>query len=191
MSASVHWRASILEQRMAWAVAICCMVTVAVAAIKPEWFTFTAPNRHAELRQAAAPQASHVTAHHQRSLRREQRTAEKAVASARKKMHSVTPPVRNTARSKPVSTSKQTATPAATSVVSGYYAQLGAFQERARARGMADQLKHRGWHAVIATTQGGLHAVWVGPKTTRGQAETLLKSIQRKTRHKGFIVHRP
>jgi len=34
-----------------------------------------------------------------------------------------------------------------------------------------------------------LHAVLVGPKQTRNEAETLLKSIQGRIKKKGFIVH--
>jgi len=188
MSASVHWHASIPEQRIAWAVAICCMVIVALVAIKPEWFTGGASGKHSDLRQANAPHSIYATTHRRQASLKVQK---KARATIRKKTHTVAPPARNTAKSKSKPRQAVVLAPTAAPAASGYYAQLGAFHERSRAQGMADQLKHHGWHAVIATTQGGLNAVWVGPKSTRSGAETLLKSIQRKIKNKGFIVHHP
>ena len=177
-----------LEQRIAWAVALCCMVLVALLAIKPAWFTVATSRQPPIAHPAHAPHPKQAVAHHHKIGRKAEK---KATAAVRKKIPAVKSPVRITTKKAPAPTSEPTPEPTSEQVVRGYYAQLGAFHEQARAQGMADQLKHHGWHAVIATTQGGLHAVWVGPKAARSDAEALLKSIQRKINTKGFIVHHP
>jgi len=149
------------------------MLLVLLVSLRPEWFTAT-PSAHntPTTRQVKSSRPKRPPAHHRRA---HLKTAEKP--------HATLPSTRHAP--------KKATVPAVAiaPVAHGYYAQLGAFHERSRAQGMADQLKHHGWHAVIATTRGGLNAVWVGPKSTRSSAETLLKSIQRKIKTRGFIVH--
>ncbi|MFQ5345583.1 MAG: SPOR domain-containing protein, partial [Mariprofundus sp.] len=74
------------------------------------------------------------------------------------------------------------------SIAAGFYVQVGAFQHP-HARGLADRLKKDGWKTVISARKNGLYAVWIGPKKTRASAEKLSKTIQRKLKIKGFIIH--
>jgi len=175
MTATVNWQASPLEQRIAWGVATCCMILVLLASARPEWFAATRSIQKQVVRHA---QATHPK--HQAKPRRH------AHVKAPPKSHAAHPVTQRPIHPKasPPAPAVKTA-----AVASGYYVQLGAFHEHPRAQGLADQLKRHGWHAVIAPTQGGLHAVWIGPKQTRDAAETLLKTIQRKSGNKGFIVH--
>jgi len=164
-----EWQASLIEQRTAWGVAAGCMMLVSLAAVRPDWFdlsTWLQPSKRAEsvatTLQSSPPQTS----------------APKAVV-AQARPHAMHPP----------SVRAHHHHAAAATIANGYYVQMGAFQERSRAQGMVKHLKKRGWKAVLTTTRLGLHAVWIGPKRTRSEAERLLKIIRAKLKNKGFIVH--
>jgi len=159
-----EWQASLIEQRTAWGIAAGCMILVVIASARPDWFdlsTWSQPSKRAESVATTL-----------------QPSPPKAVVSQAR------PPAMH-----PPSVRPHHHQAAAASIANGYYVQMGAFQQRSRAQGMVRHLKKRGWKAVLTTTQGGLHAVWIGPKRTRSEAETLLKIIRTKLKNKGFIVH--
>ena len=176
MSESTNWQASLLEQRMAWGIAACCIILVVLASGRPEWFDFFNPNQKQVATLSPSGPAKHATAHQRKTH----------IQKAKKPTH-VSPPAKAPTvhaidKPKPAAKTEQ--------IAGGFYVQLGAFKEYPRALGLADQIKRKGWHSIISPTKGGLHAVLVGPKQTRNEAETLLKSIQGRIKNKGFIVHR-
>ncbi len=159
---------------MAWGIAACCIILVVLASARPEWFDFSRPNQKQVATLSPSDPAKHATAHQRKT--HIQKTQKPTHASPPAKAATVH------ATDKPAAKTEQ--------IAGGFYVQLGAFQELPRAQGLADQIKRKGWHSVISPTKGGLHAVLVGPKQTRNEAETLLKSIQGRIKNKGFIVHR-
>jgi len=172
MSETGNWQASLFEQRTAWGIAACCMVLVLLVSTRPEWFDFSFANqKQATERQLKQSPAQQRTAH----------------VNARVKPHPLAPKKPHVAstQAQPHVAAKKTS-----EIAKGFYIQLGAFKERPRAQGLADQLKRKGWHTVVFTKQGGLHAVWVGPRKTNSEAERLLKSILLKLKNKGFIVQK-
>jgi len=179
MSESGNWQASLLEQRMAWGIAAVCIMLVLLASARPEWFEFDlfAPPPKQVTKQAQTTPAKHVVT---RQRQTHPATHARQPAKALKKA----PAIHAKAKASPPTVAKHAA------IADGFYVQLGAFKERPRAQGLADQLKRKGWATVIAIKADGLHAVWVGPEKTRGEAEKLRKAIQRKLRNKGFIVHK-
>jgi len=67
------------------------------------------------------------------------------------------------------------------------FVQVGAFQERSKAKAM-HQAMHQSYRRVKIVLKKGLHAVWVGPVQSRKEAETLKRDILKKHKIKGFIV---
>jgi len=189
-----HWQASQMEQRAAVIIAACCIIMVFAASLRPQWFDISWPEF--DSRQSSDSQV--VEPLQQEPLQPLVETAPTAPQSA------VTPaqtsPQRAAAAPAPV-ISPATTLPASIkpvvtrrpplakpSVTTGYYVQLGAFKEQARAKGLADRLSHLGWPSHIIV-RGQLHAVWAGPATTREKAEQLQKAIAAKLGNEGFIFH--
>jgi cell division septation protein DedD len=181
MSEPANWQASLLEQRMAWGIAASCIILVLLVFARPEWFEFdfSTPQHAPVASPVLTAQATHAASQQHKT---QPKTLAKPHAAAVKK--SPTAHSKTKTKPSPHPVKKHTA------IADGFYIQLGAFHERPRAQGLADQLKRSGWAAVITTKPGGLHAVWVGPKTTRSEAEKLSKAIHRKFKNKGFIVHK-
>jgi len=175
MSESANWQASLLEQRMAWGIAACCIILVVLASARPEWFDFSGPKQKQVATLVPSEPTKHASAH-QRKMH-----IQKAKKPTRVSPPAKAPTVHQTDKPTPAAKTEH--------ISGGFYVQLGAFKEHPRARGLADQIKRKGWHSVILPTKGGLHAVLVGPKQTRNEAEKLLKSIQGRIKKKGFIVH--
>ncbi len=184
MSESGNWQASLLEQRMAWGIAAGCLILVLLASSRPGWFDFSAPRPTASVSKQLTKQAvaqplvtptTHAARHTQPAVHPEPPATAAKTAPATHAKRNIKPSRR------PVK--------AHVTIADGFYIQLGAFHERPRARGLADQLKRKGFPAVIISKSDGLHAVWVGPKHSRGGAEKLLQAIHRKLKHKGFIIH--
>jgi len=179
MSESGNWQASLFEQRMTWGIVAICIMLVSLASARPEWFEFdfSTPPHKPVAKQAQTTPAKHAATRHRQThpvthARRSATTVKKAPA-IRAKTKISPPPVAKHA-----------------TIAGGFYVQLGAFRERLRAQGLADQLQRKGWATVIAIKADGLHAVWAGPEKTRGDAEKLRKAIHLQFKHKGFIVHK-
>ncbi len=178
MPETEQWQASLLEQRIAWGIAACCIILVFLASTRPEWFELPAPTPQQVVNKEPNRKTSHpapVIHHHQ---------VETPLEAPVK-----TQPSKPKPKKRLVVTTPKTKTPDTTVIASGFYVQIGAFHERHRAQGLTDQLKRKGWKAVISTRKNRLYAVWVGPKQTHASAEKLLLTIQRKLKSKGFIVH--
>ncbi|MFQ5519455.1 MAG: SPOR domain-containing protein [Mariprofundus sp.] len=192
MTTSGEWQASLLELRTAWVIAACCIALIFTASVRPDWFEFPTPNPDLQqqfesvesakktepVRAAIQPQKIEPAVQHA------QPQAEKPAAVAPAQSKPVVSP-------KPPAAIVKAKQPAATSsaIANGYYVQIGAFKERSRAQGLTDQLKRQSWNTVIVEKKPGLHAVWIGPKQHRGEAEALLKSIDLKLKRNGFIIH--
>jgi len=161
---------------MAWGIAASCMILVLLASARPEWFEFDLSTPQQTSLGAKQTLTAPATQQHKTQLKthlKPHSTAVKKPPVVHAKTKPSSPPVKNHA-----------------AIANGFYIQLGAFHERPRAQGLADQLKRSGWAAVITSKPGGLHAVWVGPKKTRSEAETLRNALHRKFKNKGFIVHK-
>lgn len=69
----------------------------------------------------------------------------------------------------------------------GYYVQVGAFKNAARAKKLAKSLQHAGWHVQVIP-KNALHAVLVGPWATRDQAKNTKLQLTHRNKIKGFII---
>jgi len=70
----------------------------------------------------------------------------------------------------------------------GYYVQVGAFKDAARARKLGNSLQHAGWHVQTVIKNHGLHAVLAGPLQTRKKAESAKLKLAKRSGIKGFII---
>jgi len=70
----------------------------------------------------------------------------------------------------------------------GYYVQVGAFKDVAKARKLANSLQHAGWHVQTITKKNALHTVLAGPLPTRIKAENAKLKLAKQSGLKGFIV---
>ncbi len=182
MSNQSNWKASLLEQQIAWGVALCGILLVIIAASQPQWFDFS-----------SKPTASKQTAPIAKAVPQDQAkldpptpaVAVKPVVKTAQKPVTIEPTVKTKQvvkeTPKPIKIKPQNVS------TRSYYVQIGAFEEKARAQGMTDHLKKRGW-SVRVFKKRALHAVWIGPKETHEEAEKLLKTIQIKLKYTGFIV---
>jgi len=206
MTDKTNWQASLLEQRTAWGVTFCAMIIAMLAASQPQWFEFSFSTDKAIHKQAPVTKVvepSHngnttTNSHADQAAALKTATVKTApIKAASPKTASVKPvkikpitqstPV-TTAKAKPALNKTITASKKKTTLTHGFYVQLGAFAEKSRAHGLADQLKRKGWSVKITDKKNGLHAVWIGPKSTKADAEKLLKTIRSKLKQKGFIV---
>ncbi|MDX8406039.1 MAG: SPOR domain-containing protein [Mariprofundus sp.] len=167
-----HWHASGQEQRVAWIVTACCVITILAASYYPQWFDFSSAVNNQQEKPASTLHQTGTTP---------QKTA--AVEPVHRKSVVVTdrPVLHNNSKTATAST---TVRPAA-----GYYIQFGAFRELARANKLADRLRHLGWKPQIVI-RNKLHIVWVGPESSQAKAERLHATISKKMSNRGFIVHK-
>jgi len=184
------WQASQTEQRTAWSLAGFCMIVVLIASLHPQWFDFPRIDNNSSSQQSSniypteprhhmtQPEAPQKPANHHRE--KEATPPAASPPSAETKSPVTAKP--NMAKQMVHPSQALPAQPAA-----GYYIQLGAFKEYARAQGLADRLSHLGWPSQIIV-RGQLHAVWAGPASTRAKAKQLQQAIAAKLRNKGFII---
>ncbi|GAV19508.1 rare lipoprotein A [Mariprofundus micogutta] len=181
-----------VEHRTAWIVASLSLLIMLIAAVKPDLFE-AGPDRPA----VAEQQLQKVYPDEQKAIE------ENSVADSVAKKDVIAEPFKPavidakpaTKKAVPVEkkVTKAVKQPAVVKTVkkaaSGYYIQLGAFNEKPRAQGLVDQLRQSGWHGLINEKSTGLFAVWAGPESNRKAAETLQQAIERKLKLKGFIIH--
>ena len=179
------------------------MLLVLTASLQPQWFDAAfwqqaQPAADTKLKQASRQQHQPVQQSGHQSL--QQRHAVQPESKPERQQLHHQPADRQSARQSARQTGKTPShaqhrlkplRPAASTAVpgNGFYVQVGAFQQRSSAQRLLTQLIHKGWTVVLARTRGGLHAVWIGPKRTRAEAEQLLKNIHQQLKYKGFIVH--
>ena len=176
------WQASPLEYRSALGIALVSILLVITAAAKPQWFDFSAPDQTKTTVTQKPTQISNQAA-----------TA--AISEPPSSMPLITPepiaktePIHSPSADRPAEPHQSTP-PVTSPVAAGYYIQLGAFKERSRAQHLVQQLQKYGWHAIVNARKHGLHAVWVGPKQTHTQANSLRQAIHSKLKMRGFIIH--
>ncbi|RLL50564.1 SPOR domain-containing protein [Mariprofundus sp. EBB-1] len=190
MTHKMNWQASLIEQRIAWSFSFCAIIITLIAIAQPQWFELLSAVN------SPVHQPTPVTKPVQPTRTKSMNTITPAEIPAPKKAPptpAVIKPITQATPVTPVQTKHiakkpTTIAPKKTVLAPGFYVQLGAFDEKARAQGLADQLKRKGWSVKIATKKNGMHAVWIGPKSTKTEAETLLKTIHSKLKQKGFIV---
>jgi len=190
MTHKMNWQASLIEQRLAWSLSFCAIVITLFAIAQPQWFELLSAVNSPVHQQAP------VTNPVQPARTKTMNTITPAAESPAPKKAPPPAAIKPITQATPVTPpptkhiAKKTSTiaPKKTVLAPGFYVQLGAFDEKARAQGLADQLKRKGWSVKIATKKNGMHAVWIGPKSTKSEAEILLKTIHSKLKQKGFIV---
>ncbi len=89
----------------------------------------------------------------------------------------------------PAKTVKKAA-PAASSTKSGFAVQVGSFSKASNARGLRDKLVAKGY-TVFVKSSGSVTRVYVGPQSSRGEAEKVLKRLLADLRLKGIVVQPP
>jgi len=181
-----HWQASLIEQRTAWGIAACGMLIIILAASQPQLFEFSSGS-HKQVSEADPIVKSRAQNQTKAPPLTQAAPKTKAIVkSTTEKTAAVKSVLKTTPVIKPASkVIKSKSTPI---ITKGFYVQLGAFGEKTRAQGFADNLIRKGWSVKIFTKKSGLHAVWVGPKKSHTEAAKLLKNIQLKLKQKGFIV---
>ncbi len=70
----------------------------------------------------------------------------------------------------------------------GFAVQLGSFSKADNARGLRDKLVAGGYTAFV-TTSGSVTRVYVGPQSSRAEAEKVLKKLLADTKLKGIVVN--
>jgi len=179
-----NWQASRLEQRSAWGISLCAILLIFVASAQPQWFDFSSP---AKPIQPAHNTRSHPITPHKTSIQ----PPTKLTHSVSKTQHATT----KTPSPSPTHKNIKKLTPQhpikskPIAIVSGFYVQLGAFDQRPRAQRLVDRLKKKGWSVKLAHKKDGLYGVWIGPKSNRKKVENLQHTIQRTLNYKGFIIH--
>lgn len=79
------------------------------------------------------------------------------------------------------------ATPEGSGGTSRFAVQLGSFAKAENARGLRDKLVSRGYAAYVKTT-GSVTRVYVGPQSSRAEAEKMLEKLLAETKLKGIVV---
>lgn len=85
-------------------------------------------------------------------------------------------------------------TPATAGETPGFYVQLGAFSENARAEGLASRVRSAGFDAFVqrAVMQNGtLYRVRIGPIAERAAADTLAARVSRAVSERAVVVEHP
>lgn len=85
-------------------------------------------------------------------------------------------------------------TPATAGETPGFYVQLGAFSENARAEGLASRVRSAGFDAFVqrAVMQNGtLYRVRIGPIAERAAADTLAARVSRAISERAVVVEHP
>ncbi|MDQ6992576.1 MAG: SPOR domain-containing protein [Mariprofundus sp.] len=188
MPEQTHWHTSAIEQRVAWMVAGCCLITILIASQRPQWFEFDlAKLFNAE--QTTADNKQDIVLEQQPSklIKEASKPFIPALIDAKKK-----PPLRSKPTAQKHDSSKITVHKTipskahAARTKAGFYVQLGAFKAQSRAKGLADQISHLGWHAHIIS-RPPLYLVWSGPVENRKKAQQLQKSMAAKM-HSNSII---
>ena len=78
--------------------------------------------------------------------------------------------------------------PTGLNVNPGCAVQLGSFSKADNARGLRDKLVAGGYTAFV-TTSGSVTRVYVGPQSSRAEAEKVLKKLLADTKLKGIVVN--
>jgi len=177
------WTASRQEHRTAWMVAAACMGLIAVILIWPGLFS---SDEAAKDRQAAAPPNKTYRLPQKASPAPEPAPVTKPHAPAARAGKSA-PAEKPVLKKAPPASSPTTAVRAWTG---GYYVQLGAFRDRAKAKALVARVRKAGWAAHIEPRSANLHAVWTGPMTSREKAVQRLQQIDKAMHIKGFIIHK-
>jgi len=182
-----------VEHRTAWVIASLCLLLVAIVSLKPDLFEFT--SKPEPITQSRAPEVA-TTMSEEIPIAEPVKEAQKETVPVPVKpavIDAQLTRVAPVAKKDPPVKSPPPVKPAAAKIpispATGFYIQLGAFKERARAQGQVDQLRLHGWDAVIYRKKNNFFAVLAGPRSTRSDAATLQKSIERKMKSKGFIVY--
>ncbi len=99
-----------------------------------------------------------------------------------------TPSVEPVKVAKPSPVVKQT--PIAKTPRHGFYIQVAAFKDPARARAQAGKLRQNGWKVDIVIKGGDMHAVWVGPWQSRTDADKGKARLLKELNLKGFMINK-
>ncbi len=104
----------------------------------------------------------------------------------------VTAPAAPAAQKLPAKTVKKAApvAPAAARSKPGFAVQVGSFSKAGNARGLRDKLAAKGYTAFVKSS-GSVTRVYVGPQSSRGEAEKVLKKLLAELQLKGIVVQPP
>ncbi len=91
-----------------------------------------------------------------------------------------TPPAKTINKAAPVA-------PAATRSKPGFAVQVGSFSKVGNARGLRDKLVAKGYTAFVKSS-GSVTRVYVGPQSSRGEADKVLKKLLAEHQLKGIVV---
>lgn len=80
--------------------------------------------------------------------------------------------------------------PAAARSKAGFAVQVGSFSKAGNARGLRDKLVAKGYTAFVKSS-GSVTRVYVGPQSSRGEAEKVLKKLLAELQLKGLVVQPP
>lgn len=184
MSETDCWQASVVEQRVAWAVAIVTMILMVAASFRPGWFS-------AGMLIQSDRKGSEQPVVSEPSVVSEQAATKEPIQSPAK-VEKPAPVIASRSDSPLRAVEKKQAVPVtrlSSGVAKGFYVQVGAFHDRDRAQGLADQLQRYGRKHVIVEKSPGLYAVWAGPEGSHAAAEALQKALAVTQHAKGFIIH--
>jgi len=183
------WVAGIREYRLATVSAIAVSLLLVLLLVKPSWFL---PEQTHVANKAVQPKIyslpvkvirNNPNGNKKITQTPVPRIVEKRSAPKTGKI----PPVKTTVRHPPSRTTNRQMENG-NGLKYGYYVQVGAFKDTAKAKKMAALLQHSGWHAQIISKKNNLHAVLAGPLKTRKKAEKAKLKLARQSGIKGYII---
>ncbi|RMG90988.1 MAG: hypothetical protein D6703_06400 [Zetaproteobacteria bacterium] len=185
--------ASLRERRVAAIVAGACLMLIATLAIRPDLIRSThtsAGQRASEQILPLQPTADNPPAITEPEASPTPKMEEaKAVPS---NPETVNPSVTHPPKIEPDKSLKQASEPTrkmrASPAPPGYYVQVGAFSDVARARALQKKIMQRGWPARLIEKGGSLMAVVIGPYDSRQKAAGKQQEIMRTFRLKGYPI---
>jgi cell division septation protein DedD len=171
------WMASPAETRTAWIIASMSIVLVVSA------FSWPMISNHTTDDAVTTDKPQHPIQN-----KTETASIEKIIAKAQtqERQHIKSQPKPSVLTPAPVPTPKVQAAKAST-LAKGYYVQVGAFKEQARAETLQKKLAAN-WATHIKSKPNNLFAVWAGPYPSSKEAERVKTSLASRAKIKGFIV---
>ena len=197
MKENQEWQASLNEHRSAWILALCCLLLILITSLKPDLFkpsqeeAVNAVDSESTADRASLAEKIAPPLHEDRAVVKPKVIENRPVIEKKAVAKAATSAEKASTTKAQANNTKKTVAKTGSSPAAGYYVQLGAFREKPRAQGLADQLKRQGWQAIVSKLPNkALHAVWAGPKTSQAAAEKLQAAINKKMKIKGFIIQK-
>jgi len=189
-SGLTDWIASGREHRLALIIAIAGSLVLILLLVKPAWFPAgqsISDNRTDQAKTTAYSLPPKPERDLSKGMGTNQTPALHKIGKQPNPQIKKTPPVK-VASHRPPSLAADRHMKDRNGLKHGYYVQVGAFKDVAKAKKLVKSLQHAGWHVQTVIRKKALHAVLAGPLQTRIKAESAKVKLAKQSGLKGFIV---